>query len=110
MGVIEICIKYLKLIELQCYVLFLSAFDVEINAKNERKGVSRMWENAYMNTRMQSSRMHTIYYSSCLKGGVSGWGVSTQGVGVSQHAQRQTSPLWTEFLTNNCENITFLGP
>ena len=70
MGVIEICIKYLKLIELQCYVLFLSAFDVEINAKNERKRVSRMWENAYMNTRMQSSRMHTIYYSSCLKGGI----------------------------------------
>ena len=82
MGVIEICIKYLKLIELQCYVLFLSAFDVEINAKNERKGVSRMWENAYMNTRMQSSRMHTICYSSCLWGrGVSGWGGVCPGGG-----------------------------
>ena len=30
------------------------------------------------------------------------------GGGVSQHALRQTPPLWTEFLTHACENITLL--
>ena len=37
-------------------------------------------------------------------GGVPG----PRGGGVSQHALRQTpsSPLWTEFLTHACENIT----
>ena len=57
----------------------------------------------------------------CLLPGVRGvpgpWGVSAPGGwsggcllwgGVSQHALRQTpsSPLWTEFLTHACENIT----
>ena len=42
-------------------------------------------------------------------GGVSSqMGVSARGVCVSQHALRQTpQPLWTEFLTHACENITF---
>ena len=30
------------------YVLFLSAFGVEIDVKNNKKRVSRMWENAYI--------------------------------------------------------------
>ena len=40
--------------------------------------------------------------------GVSGQGVSAQGGAVvCQHALRQTpTPLWTEFLTHACENIT----
>ena len=36
------------MIEVQCNVLFLSTFGVEIDVKNERKRVSRMWENAYL--------------------------------------------------------------
>ena len=47
----------------------------------------------------------------CLLPGVSAPRGSTEGCllpgGVSQHALRQTpSPLWTEFLTHACENIT----
>ena len=36
------------MIEVQCNVLFLSTFGFEIDVKNERKRVSRMWENAYL--------------------------------------------------------------
>ena len=45
----------------------------------------------------------------CLLQGVPGpGGVCSQGM-VSQHALRQTtpSPLWTEWLTDRCKNITF---
>ena len=35
------CKKYLNLIELQCNVLFLSGFGVELDIKNERKRVCR---------------------------------------------------------------------
>ena len=43
----------------------------------------------------------------CREGAVSARGVSVWGVGcVSQHALRQTIPLWTEFLKHTCENIT----
>ena len=51
----------------------------------------------------------------CLPRGESARGVSAQGArlpwgclpgGVSQHALRQT-PLWTEWLTDRCKNITF---
>ena len=40
---------YLKLIEVQYNVdlLFLSVFGAELAVKNERKGVSRTWKNAY---------------------------------------------------------------
>ena len=37
--------------------------------------------------------------------GLSAQDVSVKGGGVSQHALRQTPPLWTEFLTTACENI-----
>ena len=47
---------------------------------------------------------------SAWSGGVSAWsGGCLPGPGgcISQHALRQTpSPLWTEFLTHACENIT----
>ena len=37
------------------------------------------------------------------------WGGVCSRWGVSQHALRQTpSPLWTEFLTHACENITLV--
>ena len=87
-------------------------------------------------TRMHSSRMRTVRCSGrpgvsaqegCLARGVSAYGGvclsvywcwdthtprvdtppgSDQGGCVSQHALRHT-PLWTEFLTHACENITF---
>ena len=42
--------------------------------------------------------------------GVSAWsgGRCLPGPGgcISQHALRQTPPVWTEFLTHACENIT----
>ena len=38
----------------------------------------------------------------CLLGGVSAPG----GMMVSQHALRQTPPLWTEWMTDRCKNIT----
>ena len=46
----------------------------------------------------------------CLWSGVPpGGGCLRRGMCVSQHALRQTPPpLWTEFLTHACENITFL--
>ena len=68
------------------------------------------------------------YAAVCLWGGVCSWGGAPggcllpggllwggvcsrgvcllQGDGVSQHALRQTPPLWTEFLAHACENIT----
>ena len=78
-------------------------------------------ENALV-TRMHSSRMRTgrsltvccsllpggclLPGGGCLLRGVSALGGSAPG-GVSQHALRQTPPpLWTEFLTHACENIT----
>ena len=36
------------MIEVNSNVLFLSTFGVKIDVKNERKRVSRMWENAYL--------------------------------------------------------------
>ena len=36
------------MIEVNSNVLFLSTFGVKIDVKNERKGVSRMCENAYL--------------------------------------------------------------
>ena len=44
----------------------------------------------------------------CLVGGGSGLGGSGPGRGcvVSQHALRQTPPLWTEWMTDRCENMT----
>ena len=45
MGVIY---KNISLIEIQCDVLFLTVFGVELTVKNERKRVFRMWENAYL--------------------------------------------------------------
>ena len=36
------------MIEVQSNVLFLSAFGVEIDVKNERNRVSRMWQNTYI--------------------------------------------------------------
>ena len=42
-------IKYLKLIEIQCNVLFLPVLGVELGVRNERKRAYRMWENAYLN-------------------------------------------------------------
>ena len=33
------------MIEAQCNVLFISAFDVELGVKNERERVFRIWEN-----------------------------------------------------------------
>ena len=41
-----------------------------------------------------------IYPKGCLVGG---GGVSTEGWGCTPHP----SPLWTEFLSHACENITF---
>ena len=35
------------MIEVQCNVLFLSVFGIELGVRNKRKRVSRMWENAY---------------------------------------------------------------
>ena len=39
--------KYFKLIEVQCNLLFLSAFGIEVDVNSERKRVSRMGENSY---------------------------------------------------------------
>ena len=36
------------MIEVQSNVLFPSAFGIELAVKNERKRVSKMWENAYL--------------------------------------------------------------
>ena len=44
---------------MQCNVLFLSVFGVEIAVKNERKRVSRTWENAYLSIKNPKvSRTH----------------------------------------------------
>ena len=40
--------KYLKLIEVQCNILFLSVFGVELDDINERKNAFRIWVNAYL--------------------------------------------------------------
>ena len=45
--------KYLKLIEVQSNVVFLSAFGIEVDAKNKRKRVFRMWKNAYLSIKTQ---------------------------------------------------------
>ena len=43
---------YLKLIEVQCNIIFLSDLGVEKAVKNERKRVSRMWKNAYLSIKI----------------------------------------------------------
>ena len=85
-----------------------------------------------MVTRKHSSRTRTFRCSSHLLEGVSGWRVSVQRVSaweggvyprgvclpggglprgclpnLSGGGACQTRPLWTEFLTHACENITF---
>ena len=60
-------------------------------------------------TRMHSSRMHTVRCSGY--GGVSQhalgrWGVCP-GRGCLPSVCWDTSPLWTEWLTDRCENIIF---
>ena len=59
----------------------------------------------YLKPRMHSSRMRTVRSSSRL---LWGGGVCPVVGGVSQHALEQTpAPLWTEWLTDRCKNITF---
>ena len=77
--------------------------------------------------RMHSSRMRTVRCSyrlgGCLPGGVSSqWGEGCLPVGVClpkgegvmpcgmyiPRPRVRNPPLWTEFLTHTCENITFL--
>ena len=57
--------KYLKLIEVQYNVLFSSAFGVELDVKNERKRVSRNWENAYLsikNPKASRAQVDSLLY------------------------------------------------
>ena len=63
-----------------------------------------------------SDLIWTIYYFGniiILRGGVPARGCTclgvylSGGVCVSQHAMGQASPLWTEWLTDRCKNITF---
>ena len=60
-----------------------------------------------LTNKKHSSRMRTVRSSSRLPGG---GGCPPEGClprgCVSQHARRQT-PLWTEWLTDRCKNITF---
>ena len=37
--------KYLKLVEVQCNVLLLINYVVELDVQNDSKGFPRMWEN-----------------------------------------------------------------
>ena len=50
----------------------------------------------------------SAWSGGCLPGLGRGVSVCSGGVGISQHALRQTPspPPWTEFLTHACENIT----
>ena len=58
-------------------------------------------------SRMRTARSLTVSPSMHCTGGFCSWGgVSAPGGVVSQHALRQTPPLWTEFLTHTSENIT----
>ena len=41
-----------QLIEVQSNVLFLSTFGVEVDVKNWRKRISRMWENAFLSIKI----------------------------------------------------------
>ena len=38
----------IKISQIYYNILILQIFDVELDVKNEWKGVSKMWENAYM--------------------------------------------------------------
>ena len=59
-------------------------------------------------TRMHSSRMYTARFSGRLRwGGVCLWGTSALGCTPPAYCMLGYTPLWTEWLTDRCKNITF---
>ena len=48
------------MVEIQYNVLFLWAFGVELDVENERKRVSRMWENVYFSIKKPKSFQSTL--------------------------------------------------
>ena len=43
------CSNKIGISQIQYNILFLPIFDVELHVRNERKRVSKMWDNAYLN-------------------------------------------------------------